>query len=123
MNLLKILLAEQGLKPVFKPLPNYDFSTLPDYALLIGDRAIDFVRGPHTHQIWDLGAAWFEMTQLPFVYAVWALRRFPGNEPLRARLRDARDFGMDTLDYIISSNTQYDLDFRKDYLGGIFTTI
>ena len=63
-----------------------------------------------------LGAAWFELTRLPFVYAVWALRRIP-NEPLRRRLREAKNFGLDTLDYIISSRTEFDYAFRKDYLS------
>ena len=83
---------------------------------MIGDRAIDFARAPHGHEILDLGTAWFEMTGLPFVYAVWALRRIP-NAPLRRRLREAKAFGMDTLDYIISSRTEFDYNFRKDYLG------
>src|SRR2546430_4164397 len=75
VNLLRVLLAERGLRPVFKPLANYDFAKLPDYALLIGDPAIDFLRSPRQHEIWDLGAAWYDLTKLPFVYAVWALRR------------------------------------------------
>jgi chorismate dehydratase len=116
-ELMKVLLAERGLRPEFKPLPGYNFSVLPDYALLIGDRALDFVRGPHTHQIWDLGAAWFELTRLPFVYAVWALRRGMDTTPLRRQLRAACDFGLDTLDTIIQSRTEYDYNFRKDYLG------
>jgi predicted solute-binding protein len=29
----------------------------------------------------------------------------------------ARDFGLDTLDTIIRTRTEYDYDFRKDYLG------
>jgi hypothetical protein len=29
----------------------------------------------------------------------------------------ARQFGLDTLDSIIRSRTEYDYDFRKDYLG------
>src|SRR5579864_7507565 len=45
VNLLKILLAERGLKPEFKPLASYDFSELPDYALLIGDPALNFLLG------------------------------------------------------------------------------
>jgi len=36
---------------------------------------------------------------------------------LRRRLREARDFGMDTLDSIISNRTDFDYDFRKDYLS------
>lgn len=117
LNLARVLLAERGVRPDFKPLPNYDFAALPDCALLIGDRALDFCLGPHTHEIWDLGAAWFELTRLPFVYAVWALRRGLDNAPLRRQLREARDFGMDTLDSIIRNRTEYDLDFRQDYLG------
>ena len=118
VNLLRILLAEQGIFPAFKTLPSYDHATLPDYTLLIGDPAIDFLRSaPTDHQTWDLGTAWFEFTGLPFVYAVWALRRGIEYKKLARQLRDAKDFGLDTLDYIISSRSEYDLSFRKDYLG------
>jgi len=117
VQLLRVLLAERGLKPEFKPLATYDMAALPDYAMLIGDPALDFALGPHEHEIWDLGAAWFEMTRLPFVYAVWALRRGVENAALRRLLREARDFGLDTLDSIIRTRTEYDYDFRKDYLS------
>ena len=119
IHLLRVLLAERGLFPEFKPLAGYDFKALPDYALLIGDVALDFLRSETAsqHEIMDLGAAWYELTQLPFVYAVWALRRGVNNLELRRQLREARDFGLDTLDHIIQSRTEYDLDFRKDYLG------
>ena len=117
VQLARVLLAERGLQPEFKVLPSYDFASLPDYAILIGDRALDLVLGPHQHEIWDLGAAWFELTKLPFVYAVWALRRGLDNSALRRLLRDARDFGLDTLDHIIRSRTDYDYEFRQDYLS------
>jgi chorismate dehydratase len=117
VQLARVLLAERGLQPEFKVLPSYDFASLPDYAILIGDRALDFLLGPHQHEIWDLGAAWFELTKLPFVYAVWALRRGLDNSALRRQLRDARDFGLDTLDHIIRSRTDYDYEFRQDYLS------
>jgi chorismate dehydratase len=116
VQLLRVLLAERGLKPEFKPLASYDSATLPDFALLIGDRALDLFRSPGAHELWDLGLAWFELTRLPFVYAVWALRRGQDNAALRRQLREARDFGLDTLETIVSSRTDYDLDFRKDYL-------
>lgn len=115
LNLLKVLLAERGLKPQLKPLSNYEAAPGLENVFLIGDQAIAFGRAPHEHQIWDLGEAWFDLTHLPFVYAVWALRRIP-NEALRRQLREARNFGMDTLDYIISSRAEFDYDFRKDYL-------
>jgi len=118
VNLLRVLLAERGLKPEFKPLASYDFKQMPDYALLIGDPALDFLLSPvHEHEILDLGEAWYELTQLPFVYAVWALRRGVKNADLRRQLGEARDFGLDTLDHIIRHRKEYDYDFRKDYLG------
>jgi chorismate dehydratase len=115
--LLKVLLAERGLKPAFKPLENYEAAKEKDFVLLIGDAALDFALAPHEHEIFDLGAAWFELTKLPFVYAAWALRRGVDNKDLRRQLREAKDFGLDTLDHIISSRTEYTEEFRKDYLG------
>jgi chorismate dehydratase len=117
VNLLRVLLAERGVKARFKPLHSYDFAALPDYTLLIGDTALDFSLAPHSHQIWDLGAAWNDLTGLPFVYAVWALRRGIENAPLRRQLCEARQFGLDTLDAIVRNRTEYDYSFRKDYLG------
>jgi chorismate dehydratase len=117
VNLLRVLLAERGLTPEFKSLPGYDFAELPDYALLIGDHALNLLLNPHEHEIWDLGAAWVEFTKLPFVYAVWALRRGMENSDLRRQLREAKAFGLDTLDHIIRSRTDYTEDFRRDYLG------
>jgi chorismate dehydratase len=116
LNLLKVLLAENSLKPELRPLSDYATAPSLENVLLIGDSALEFARSSPPHELWDLGAAWFDLTGLPFVYAVWALRRVP-NETLRRRLREARNFGMDTLDYIISSRTDFDHDFRKDYLS------
>jgi chorismate dehydratase len=115
VNLLKVLLAERGLKPEFKPLENYEAAAEKDFVLLIGDRAIDFQRAPHTHEVFDLGFAWHELTNLPFVYAVWALRRGVENQALRQELRDAKRFGMQTLDGIIETRKEYDEDFRRVY--------
>jgi chorismate dehydratase len=117
INLLRVLLAEQGFAPALEPFPERRQEGWPDYLLLIGDAAIDFKRGSPEHQIWDLGSAWFELTKLPFVYAVWALRRGVENSQLRRQLREAKDFGLDTLDYIIDTRPEFDRAFRKDYLG------
>jgi chorismate dehydratase len=114
VNLLKVLLAERGLKPDLIPLPVYDIAPSCDAVLLIGDRALDFARAGHAHQIFDLGTAWFELTKLPFVYAVWATaarhRETRGCASICAK---AKEFGVDTLDHIINTRTEYDLDFRK----------
>src|SRR6185436_18912779 len=117
VNLLKVLLAGRGLKPEFVPLADYTRASELDAVLLIGDPAIDFLRAGHPHAIWDLGTAWNELTGLPFVYAVWALRRGIENKGLRQALREAKVFGLETLDHIVSSRTEYDAPFRRDYLG------
>lgn len=117
VSLLKVLLAERGLKPEFLPLASYADAARQDAVLLIGDPALDFLRAPHEHQIFDLGAEWSELTKLPFVYAVWALRRGVDTNPLRHALREAKTFGLETLDYTITSRPEYDVEFRRDYLS------
>ncbi len=127
LNLLKVLLAERGLKPEFKPLADPAKAAEHDAVLIIGDPAIDFQRsrppspgsGPTStqHEIFDLGTAWYELTNLPFVFAVWALRRGIENRELRRELREAKRFGVETLDYLIETREEYDEDFRRDYLG------
>ena len=117
VTLLKVLLAERGLKPEFKPLEDYASAKDKEFVLLIGDAALDFVFSNPPHQVLDLGEAWSELTKLPFVYAVWAMRRGVHTPVLRRQLREARDFGLDTLDHIISSRTEYTEEFRKDYFG------
>jgi len=116
VNLLKVLLAERNLFPRFVPLDDYETASQKDFVLLIGDEAIKFQRAPNMlHKIFDLGAEWTELTQLPFVYAVWALRRGIENKELRRELREAKTFGLDTLDYLIESREEFDEDFRRDY--------
>ena len=115
VNLLKVLLAERGLKPVFRPLESYAAAAEKDFVLLIGDPAIDFQRAPHEHQIFDLGTEWFALTQLPFVFAIWALRRGLDQQALRRKLRATKDHGLQQLDQIIRERTEYDPAFRRDY--------
>jgi chorismate dehydratase len=115
--LLRVLLAERGLHPQFLHLASYAPETMPENVLLIGDAALHFLRKGHPHRIWDLGAAWYEWTGLPFVYAIWALRRGIENKALRRRLIEAKHFGMETLDSIIRNRPEFDYEFRKDYLG------
>ena len=115
LTLLKVLLAERNIFPQFTPLENYKLAGEMDYVLLIGNPAIDFQRAGHQHEIFDLGSAWTDMTRLPFVYAVWALRRGVDNLELRRELREAKEFGLDTLDAIIETRQEYDEDFRRDY--------
>jgi chorismate dehydratase len=48
---------------------------LPDACLAIGDEALRLCRSGLFPYVLDLGAAWFEWTGLPFVFAVWVIRK------------------------------------------------
>src|SRR5580693_5184762 len=54
VNLLKVLLAENGLKPELRPLPDYTSAPSLQNVLLIGDPAIEFARSKNPHELWDL---------------------------------------------------------------------
>lgn len=118
VNLLRVLLAERGLRPAFVPLPAYSEAPRRDAVLLIGDRALDFGFAGHPHRLWDLGAAWHELTGLPFVYAVWTLRRAltPRASTLGELLRAARRRGTAELEAVIAKPRGYPLDFCREYL-------
>jgi chorismate dehydratase len=92
IELLRILLRERfGVQPEILPfnareaVAAHRLNEYPESMLLIGDKVVRAsplaVRYPH--QL-DLGAAWFEHTGLPFVFATWMVRR--DADP--ARIRD-----------------------------------
>ena len=59
-----------------------NISKLADAVLVIGDTALTQPWGQVLKYRIDLGHLWYEMTQLPFVFAVWAVRRsFAGKYP------------------------------------------
>ncbi|MHB1307402.1 MAG: menaquinone biosynthetic enzyme MqnA/MqnD family protein [Limisphaerales bacterium] len=116
VRLLRVLLAEWGIDAAFQPLPDYDSAAQAEAVLLIGDRALDFTRAGHSHALWDLGEVWEEMTGLPFVFAVWALRRGAHDAPLRSRLRKAKEGGLANFEALVRARTDYDLEFRRSYL-------
>ena len=119
VNLLKVLLQDLGLSPELAPLENYADAEKKEAVLLIGNQGIEFLSRGHPHQIWDLGNAWTRMTGLPFVFAVWAIRRdVNGREQLCRKLRNARDTGLEDLAETIKTHPDFDEAFRSGYLGG-----
>lgn len=102
VELLKVLLRETGVEAEFVPMkPQLDeMLTQCDAALLIGDAALREavakreVNGKKPY-VTDLGKAWYDLTKLPFTFAVWASRRDnPPSELLVAKLRAARELGL-----------------------------
>jgi chorismate dehydratase len=79
VELLKLCLEREGARPVFERGMVKDTTNLGQYAaaaLLIGDPALQRRRHDLRGQcVTDLGRYWHDWTGLPFVYAVWAVRR------------------------------------------------
>lgn len=115
VNLLRVLLRERGLTPKLRPLESYAAAPRCDAVLLIGNQALEFGRRGHPHRLWDLGAAWLELTGLPFVYAVWALQRGRAEAPLRNALRAARKAGEAAIDEIAATRSEFDPAFLREY--------
>jgi len=117
INLLKVLLKEKGIAPQWQPLPDYDSAPEKNAVLLIGDPAIRFRQSGPTHHIWDLGQAWKECFQLPFVYAVWAIRESCAHPTMLKALQEAKVSGVQHLDELVRTTSRFDEAFRSDYLG------
>lgn len=105
--LTKIILKEKyHLSPQFTQWnKQYNISqTDTDAVLIIGDNAMKvFDNGYITL---DLGQAWFEYTGLPFVYAVWVVkknRRIPGINRL---LKDAKEAGIRSVQALAVTESQ-----------------
>lgn len=121
VNLLKIILQER-----FK----IDISTInfkvferdsADYAvkLLIGDEALKEAMLQNYSYVLDLGTAWYELTDLPMVFALWCFNK---NSPALAYydeiqnlILQARDIGLNDLlpDVIVEAYRQTGLPKTK----------
>ncbi len=97
-----------------------------DAVLVIGDTALTQPWGNAFEYCIDLGQLWYEMTTLPFVFAVWAVRRsFAENNPeltskVHQLLLDSRSEGDKHLDEIIDegrSKLGLDRSLIKNYFN------
>ncbi len=116
VNLLRVLLQRRGVRPKWRVLENYESARERENVLLIGNPAIRFLSQNIRHHIWDLGQAWEEEMNLPFVYAVWVVRREVTDARLFAKLREAKYHGMENIDRIVASYSEFDAPFRRRYL-------
>jgi chorismate dehydratase len=76
--LLKILLAEHmGFSNVFERTVLLPVEAIENYdaLLLIGDAALRATLSLRGYHVYDLGALWYQMCHLPFVFALWIVRR------------------------------------------------
>jgi predicted solute-binding protein len=74
-----------------------------DAALIIGDPALRIEPARLPHHVYDLGAEWVELTDLPMVFAVWAGRRGVVNQDVASVFLDSCRYGRERLDEIVAS--------------------
>jgi chorismate dehydratase len=114
--LLRVLLKiGYHIEPEFYPRPAGAKLSEHEAMMLIGDDAIWYATREGTQPVWDLGAAWMELTGLPFVYAAWAAQRGGTVGPLAALLRSAKANGLAHLDKIVQDATEASPEFLRDY--------
>lgn len=117
VNLLRILLLEfLGHGKVNCRVPEGAVEELLDAgspALLIGDRALKASRkNPEGRYVYDLGELWNRFTGLPFVFALWILRRQSAEEKhgeigeLLAQLTESRRRAFDSLERLAAESPE-----------------
>ncbi len=130
--LLRIILEKRfGVTPVIVDFDAEAFTSAerradewPDAMLMIGDKVVTHSppAGLYPHQL-DLGAAWKELTGLPFVYAMWMCRAgIARSELVRAAaavLDRQRRHNATRLDWIIAARAPlrgWPIDLARTYL-------
>ena len=96
--LAKVILEEKyGLKPEYVPMhPSVpDMLASCDAAVVIGDTTMCTVRGKYGER--DLGQEWKDLTDLPFVFAVWAVNPEMASPELVEILARSKALGISSL--------------------------
>jgi chorismate dehydratase len=76
-SFLKMIFSQRKVYPNFKVGPVGDINRIPsgvDAVMVIGDDALTQPWQEQFVHCFDLGGIWYEMTGLPFVFAVWVVR-------------------------------------------------
>lgn len=121
--LAKIILKERyGLSPEFRSMPPLVDEMMGecDAAVVIGDTAMRVRHGRWPEL--DLGEEWYALTNLPFVFAAWAVNPDMVNPELTEILLRSKRNGLNNLDKISVSESKrlgipYDICF--EYLARI----
>jgi chorismate dehydratase len=123
--LLKILLNE--LYNINPALIDYDANASqstdnhPDAMLMIGDKVVTAAPSPDTypHQM-DLGQAWSQLTDLPFVFAVWMTKTGSDLENLPESLSLTREQNATRINQIVADHAEkqgWPEPLAQQYLG------
>jgi chorismate dehydratase len=116
--LARIVLAEKfGVQPRLVDLSAHPVEA--DAILLIGDKVVTQEPRVFEYEL-DLGAAWKELTQRPFVFAVWTTRAGIDLGDLPDRLDNARRRGLAELPSIVALHAKphaWPTDLAMKYLS------
>jgi chorismate dehydratase len=103
------LLIRVLLQKYYRINPSYvSHDEAADSQLFIGDPAIAYRQAHPDERCLDLSQSWHSHTGLPFVFAVWAIRRdAPDAEGLAKKLRAAAVAGLAARDQIARNHFEY----------------
>lgn len=125
--LLKLVFAHHRIAPHYTTGEITNPSRLDpktDGFLIIGDKALKSDWNPYFPYIFDLGEIWKQMTGLPFVFAVWAIRKqFAMDNPeivsqisalfLQSKIQGIHS--LDTICHTVSQSTGLHMDYVRNY--------
>lgn len=112
---LKMIFISREIVPMYEigAVGDMDYCTeSADAVLVIGDVALTNPWYETYQYCFDLGQLWYEMTALPFVFALWAVRKdFAMQSPEKVReihrlLLNSKEQGYQNMDEIIRSGSQ-----------------
>jgi chorismate dehydratase len=119
--LVEILLADgYGLAPeLVSTAPALDeMLETADAALLIGDPALGVDRS--AYRVLDLAAEWRRLTDLPFVFAVWAVREGVETDGLATYFQESLRLGLEHLEELVADSSR-ELDIEPEELRRYLT--
>lgn len=103
------------------PLNTQPESLMTDAVLLIGDRALKACL-PSYQYAYDMGEEWQNWTNLPFVFALWAVRPEVAVDEITPALQRAKHLGMKRVGWIAAREAEHlsiDPGFCRRYLSNI----
>jgi chorismate dehydratase len=112
VRLMRLMFHHKGVSPLLETRKIHSPSQIdPDAgaALVIGDAALRHGWKDHFDHVWDLGDLWARHANLPFVFAVWAVRKeFADAHPDRVSkaidlLHRSKRMGLSSIDTVVKS--------------------
>jgi chorismate dehydratase len=110
VRLMRLMFYHKGISPFFEVRKVHKPTDVDaDAALVIGDAALRHNWRRDFDYVWDLGDLWARHANLPFVFAVWAVRKkFAESYPERVSkiielLHASKRMGLSHLDTVVAS--------------------